>query len=112
MVWAKGALVCGLLVLLAAFALGTERQLSTSIMGRAQDCGPSISAPWLVSGTPGQATALGSASRDDERRTAAACSPVVRESREFIGVAMGTGGLLALVGWTAIRTPRDAEPTT
>lgn len=111
MIRAKAALVGGLLVLLAVFAIGTEKQLSVSVMGQTHDCGPSIPASWLVPGTPDQAQ-LGSAATDDEQRAAAACRPVIYRSRVLIGTTMGAGGLLALVGWTAIITRREAVPTT
>ena len=109
MVWAKAALVGGLLVLLAAFAFGTENQLSTSSTSQTQDCGPSISASWLVSGTADHAIGPGSEATDGERRAAAACGPVIRESRMLIVTTMGMSGLVALIGWTAIRTRREAE---
>lgn len=112
MIWAKAALVGGLLVLLGAFAIGTENKQSTSVRGQTQDCGPSISASWLVSGTPDQATQPGSAATSDERRAAAACRPVIHESRMQIVTIMGMGCLLALVGWTAIRTRGEAVPRT
>lgn len=109
MIWAKAALAGGLLVLLATFAIGTENQLSTSVMGHAQDCGPSISASWLVSGTPDR-TRPGAAATNDERRAAAACTAVVQESRVLIGTLMGFGCLVALVGGGAIRTRGEAAP--
>lgn len=93
----------GLLLVVAAFAIGTEKQLSASVMGQTQECGPSISASWLVSGTPDPRTEPGSAATDVERRTAAACSLVVRQSRVLIVTAIGMGGLIALAGWSAIR---------
>lgn len=111
MIWAKAALAGGLLVLLAAFATGTENHLSTSVMGQTQDCGPSISASWLVSGTPDH-TQPGSAATNDERRAAAACSPIVHESRVLIVTLMGLGCLLALVGGSAIRTRGEDAPRT
>jgi hypothetical protein len=89
MVWAKAALVGGLLVVLAAFALGTEHQTSTMVMGQEEGCGAAISASWLVSGTPDLKPA--------------ACGPVIRQSRVLVVGAMTVGGLLALVGWSAIR---------
>jgi hypothetical protein len=111
MIWAKAALAGGLLVLLAAFAIGTENQLSTSVMGQQQDCGPSISASWLVSGTPDQAQP-GPAATDDEQRAAAACEPVIHESRVLLMTIIGVGGLLALIGWTALFTRREPVPGT
>ena len=101
MSWAKVALAGGLFLLLAAFAVGTEHSLRASIGGQARDCGPPISASWLVSGTP-DLTRPGSAATDGDRRTAALCGPVVHESRLLLVTLMGAGGLLALVGWTAI----------
>ena len=111
MTWAKAALAGGLLVLVAAFGIGTENKLSASVMGQTQDCGPSISASWLVSGTPDRAQ-LGSAATSDERRAAAACGSVVHESRMLVVTTMGVGGLLALVGWTAILARRESLPGT
>ncbi len=111
MIWAKAAVAGGLLVLLAAFAIGTENKHSTSVTGQAHDCGPSISASWLVSGTPDQAQP-GSAATDEEQRAARACGSVINESRVLILTAMGVGGLLALVGWTAIVARREAVSVT
>lgn len=107
--WAKAALTGGLLVLLATFAIGTENDLSTPVMGETQDCGPSISASWLVSGTPDRAR-LTSTTTEDERRAARACEPVIHESRVLMLTMMGAGGLIALVGWTVMVTRR--EPVT
>lgn len=106
MIWAKAAVASGLLVLLAAFAIGTENGLSTSVTGQTHDCGSAISASWLVSGTPDQAQ-LGSTATEEEQRAARACGPVIHESRTLILTTMGVGGLLALVGWTAIVTRRE-----
>jgi hypothetical protein len=95
MVWTRIARVSGLLVLLAAFAVGTEQHRSTVVDGQRQDCGAAISASWLVSGTPDRAPA--------------ACGPVITESRVLLGAAMGAGGLLALVGLTSIRRRAETE---
>ena len=111
MIWAKAAVAAGVLVLLATFAIGTENELSTPVMGQPHDCGPSISAPWLVSGTPGQPR-TGPAAPDDEQRAAAACEAVVHRSRVLLMTSMGVGGLLALVGWTALVTRRRHVPGT
>jgi hypothetical protein len=111
MTWAKAALSGGLLVLLATFGVGTENMLSTSVMGQTQYCGSAIPTSWLMSGTAYQRQP-GSAATDDEKRAAAACGPVVHESRLFILTIMGVGGLLALVGWTAISTRREDVPRT
>ena len=111
MIWAKAALAGGLLVLLAAFAVGTENDLSTSVTGQTLGCGPPISASWLVSGTPDRVQP-GSAATDEEQRAARACGPVIRESRLLVLTTMGVGSLLALLGWTAISTRREAVPDT
>lgn len=108
MTWAKAALAGGLLVLFATFGIGTENTLSTTVMGQTQDCGPSIPGSWLMSGTD-QVPVL-TTPTSDERRVAAACSPVVRESRVLLLTISGVGGLLALVGWTAISTRSDTVP--
>lgn len=111
MIWAKAAVVGGLLVVFAAFAAGTENRLSAPVMGQTQDCGAAISASWLVSGTPDQAWDQDAATAGDEQRAAAACGHVIHESRVVILTTMGMGGLLAIVGWTASRTRGDAKPT-
>jgi len=110
MAWPHVALGCGPLVLLAAFAFGTENQLSTAAMDPVQDCGPAISASWLVSGTPDQLVGLDSSAIQDERRTAAACRPEIRQARVLVLTTMGMGDLLTLVGWTAVRARGEAEP--
>ena len=107
MTWARAALTGGLLVLLATFGIGTENELSTSVMGQNQHCGTSIPASWLMSGSPDEAQRL-SVATDDEKRAATACAPVVRESRVLMLTIMGVGGLLALVGWTAISTAGES----
>ena len=96
MVWARIALVSGLLLLLAAFAVGTEQQRSTVVDGQTLRCGPAIPASWLVSGTPAGAPA--------------ACGSVIQQSRWVLGTAMGVGGLLVLVGWTAPRSRTEDVP--
>ena len=106
MVWAKTALAGGLLVVLAAFAFGTEHHRSTLVMGHDVDCGAAISASWLVAGTPDPGLDPGPGATVEDRRAAAACSPVVRQSRVVILGAMGVGGLVALVGWTGLRGQR------
>ena len=111
MTWAKAALTGGLLMLLATFGVGTENELSTSVMGQTQHCGTAIPPSWLMSGNNDQAPPV-SAATDDEKRAATACGPVVHESRVLILTIMGMGGLLALVGWTAISTRRQAVPRT
>ena len=103
MKWAKAALAGGLLVLVATFATGTENGLSATAMGQTRDCGPAISASWLVPGTPDQAHP-GAAATHEERRAATACRPVIHESRVLTLTIMGVGGLLALVGWSSIST--------
>ena len=111
MTWAKAALAGGLLVLLATFAIGTENQLSTSVMGQTQYCGTPIPTSWLMSGT-GYQRQPGSVATNGEKRAETACGPVTRESRVLVLTIMGVGGLLALVGWTAISTRDEVVPRT
>jgi hypothetical protein len=111
MMWARAALAGGLLVLVTAFAIGTENKLTTSVMGQTQDCGPSISPSWLVSGTPDR-TQPASGATNDERRLAAVCSPVIHKSRVLIVTMSGFGCLLALVGVSAIRSRGEPAPRT
>jgi hypothetical protein len=110
MVWAKVAFAGGLFLLFAAFAFGTEDQRSTSQMEQSYDCGNSISASWLEPGTPDQTLNPGPGATADERRAADACRAVIHRSRVMILTTMGVGGLLALVGLTAIRERRDPKP--
>jgi hypothetical protein len=94
---AGAALAAGLLVVLAAFAWGTENETSTVLAGRTTDCGPAISASWLVAGTPDTTSGDG--------RLAEACRPVVQRARVGVLATMAAGALLALVGWSAHHEP-------
>lgn len=91
----KAALVAGLIVVLAAFAYGVEVTASTTVAGERVDCGPAISADWLVSGTPGG--------------TGRACEQVTQRARVGVLSTMAAGGLLALVGWTVLRAPGESR---
>lgn len=105
MVWAKVALVSGVLVVLAAFAVGTEVSRTATVDDHVQSCGSAISPSWLVPGTPDLSTTPAAAGSPDERAMAAACAPVIRESRTWVLTAMGFGALLALGGFSAVRQP-------
>ena len=94
MLRARAALAVGILVVLLAFAWGTENGTSTTVDGQHVDCGPAISASWLVSGTPGGAPA------------GSPCRPVIQRAQAGVLSTMAAGALLALVGWTAHREPR------
>ena len=109
MVWAKVALASGLLLLFAAFGLGTQPR-SVSVGNQTYYCGASIAASWLVPGTPDPTLDPGSAATADERRAAAACGRVIDQSRVAIFSTMGLGSLLALIGWTAIGERRERHP--
>lgn len=105
MVRARAAIGLGVLVVLAVFMLGTERQWSAQVGGETYDCGPSISASWLVPGTtdPGPDPAL----TTEQRRVATACDAVIDRSHVVVLGAMGAGGLLALAGWSAVSVRRE-----
>ncbi|PKH41949.1 hypothetical protein SAMN05192575_10654 [Nocardioides alpinus] len=107
MVWARAALVGGLLLVVVAFAVGTEVERSTVVSGRTHSCGPSIPASWLVSGTP-DPTTPGPTSTADERRVASACNVVMRASGLSILLATVLGALLAVVGWTGLARRRES----
>ena len=96
----QAALVAGLLVVLAAFAHGVESTASTTVAGQVVDCGPAISASWLVAGTPDR-------TYEGDRRVEDACGPVVQRARAGVLSTMAAGALLALLGWTALRGPRE-----
>ncbi|MDR7251055.1 multisubunit Na+/H+ antiporter MnhC subunit [Nocardioides sp. BE266] len=99
--WAKVALVSGVLVVLGAFGVGTEVSRSATMADHVQHCGSAISASWLVSGTPEVTTHPDA----EERAAAAACAPVIRQSQLLVLTAIGLGGLLAVLGATALRPP-------
>lgn len=98
--------MAGLLVVLAAFAYGVESTASTTVAGQAVDCGPAISASWLVAGTPDRTYDGELSTTDTDRRTADACAPAVQRARSGVLSTMAAGALLALLGWTALRGPR------
>jgi hypothetical protein len=108
MVWARVVLAGGLLLLVAAFGFGTQPR-SVPVDDQTYDCGAAIAASWLVPGTPDHTLSPGPAATADQRRTAAACNPVIHQSRVAILAAMGMGGLLVLVGWAAIRERRTSD---
>jgi hypothetical protein len=105
MVWVKVVLAGGLLLVFAAFGVGTQPR-SVSVGDQTYDCGAAIAPSWLVAGTSDDTLSPGPAATADQRRTAAACRPVIHQSRVGIFSAMGLGGLFALVGWTAMRERR------
>ena len=96
--------MAGLLIVLAAFAYGVEATTSTTVAGTDVGCGPAISASWLVSGTDDTRLAPPTAA---ERQAESACDPVVQRARAGVLSTMAAGALLALVGWTALREPRE-----
>lgn len=106
MVWARVALVSGLLLLAVAFAFGTEKQHSTS---GTDNCGTAISASLLVTGTPDQILTPGLGATTDQRQTAAACAPVIQEARVIVLTTMGAAGLLALAGLAGILEQRESD---
>ena len=97
--------MAGLVLVLAAFAYGVEGTASTTVAGQDVDCGPAISASWLVSGTPDRMNGAGLDTRGAERRAADPCRPVVQRARAGVLSTIAAGALLALLGWTALREP-------
>ena len=100
----RAALVVGVLVVLVAFAYGVENRASTTVAGQRVDCGPAISASWLVPGT--DSTRIAVLLTAAESDVMAACDAVVQRARIGVLSTMTAGALLALVGWTAMREPR------
>lgn len=107
MLRARAALAVGILVVLAAFAWGTENDTAAMVADKNLDCGPAISASWLVAGTPDRTSGGEVATTVDERRVAAGCGAAVQRARAGVLSTMAAGALLALVGWTAHRDPRE-----
>ncbi len=99
----RAALAVGLFVVLAAFAYGVESTASTTVAGETVDCGPAISATWLVAGTYDFELATTAA----DRRAADACGPAVQRARAGVLSTMAAGALLALLGWTALLGAAD-----
>ncbi len=107
MVRSRAALTVGLLIVLAAFAYGTEITSSTTVEGSRADCGPTISASWLVAGTPDATSGASLAtSLRPNAGTRQPADPVVQRGRAGVLATMAAGALLALVGWSAHREPR------
>jgi hypothetical protein len=108
--WAKVAVVGGLVLVLAGFGLGVEPS-SVTVDGHTYSCGSAIPQSWLMAGAePGQPERHATAR---ERRQAAACDAATR-GRDVSTLGMlALGSLLALVGWTALRErglPVPAQP--
>ena len=101
MTWARAAIAGGLLVLAAAFAFGTEPVSSTSVAHQRYVCDSVLPASWLVAGTPDPAPVKPQSGQD--RRAAAQCHAIVQRNRILMWGAIGVGGVVALVGWTALR---------
>ena len=99
----QAALVVGLFVVLAAFAYGVEGQASTTVAGQRVDCASAISGSWLLSGT--DYPRIAEPATSEERRAMVACDAAVQRARIGVLSTMAAGGLLALVGWTAMRGP-------
>jgi hypothetical protein len=102
-------IACGLLLVLAGFGIGTERQVSVATGALATDCGSAIPAWSLLPGTraPGDGPrTVGT----EQRATAETCAPVVREARLWVAAVMGLGTVVALAGLSAAqgRVPAPA----
>ena len=109
MVWAKVALVSGLLLFAVAFGFGTEDRKSASVSDQSYDCGAAISASLLVTGTPDQTLNPGPGATAEQRQASSACRPVIQRARVMTLTTMGAGGLLALLGWAGLREHRESE---
>jgi hypothetical protein len=107
MVRARAAVAVGLLLVLAAFVHGTENRTEATLGDRRLDCGPAITASWLVAGTPDTTYVAGARTAAEERRAVSACGPLVQQDRVGVLGIMGAGALIALVGWTAQRESPD-----
>jgi hypothetical protein len=112
MVWAKLLLAAGLVMLFAGFGFGTEQRPTTQVNGVIHSCDAAIPASWLVSGTPDGTTTQSRAATSEERRAVAACSAVTHRSRVLLVTTMGVGGLLAVIGWTALSEHRRSTTVT
>jgi hypothetical protein len=76
--------------------------------GQSLDCGAAISASWLLPVSLDR-TSPGPTATDDKRRTAAACGPVVREARVWVGSLVGFGALVVVVGGSAVSEHREVR---
>jgi len=114
--WAKAAIVGGLLLVGATFAVSvgdlrlphTADPAPTAPVGQhARGCGTLIPSSWLVAGTSGSAAPAPRTAA--ERRAAAKCATAVHRARMVMWGVMGLGALAVLVGWTALRE-REESP--
>jgi hypothetical protein len=106
--WAKVVLAGGLMLLLTGFGLGVEGT-ATSVNGQPHGCGRPIPMSWLdPSADPGAHSRP--ATTEHGRRVQAACQDAVEEARVRSWGALGLGGLLFVLGWTALRDRDERIP--
>jgi heme A synthase len=114
MTGAKSAVGLGLVVLVAAFCFGVDTPISATVAGRSYHCADVIPAGLLVSGQavgggPGAPDLRPPAERRLDARVAAACDPLQQRARWAVWGGLGLGGLVVLVGWTAVRERDDGR---
>jgi len=106
--WAKVVLAGGLIVMLVGFGSGVEAT-STSVNGQPHSCGRPIPLSWLdPSADPGPLSRP--ATTEHARRVQAACQDARVGARVRSWGALGLGGLLFVVGWTALRERDERIP--
>jgi len=110
--WAKVALAGGLMLMLVGFGLGVE-DTSTSVNGHPYSCGSPIPQSWLEPAV-GPGPLARPAGTERQRRFQAACRDTLLAARVPAWGALGLGGLLFVVGWTALRerdVPVPGQPS-
>jgi hypothetical protein len=106
--WAKAVLAGGLMLLLVGFGLGVE-DTATSVNGQPHSCGRPIPLSWLdPSAGPGPLSRP--VKTEHGRRVQAACQDTVEQARVRSWGTLGLGGLLFVVGWTALRERDERIP--
>jgi hypothetical protein len=101
--WAEAGVVLGLLLLALGFGVGIE-PVSVSAAGQSYDCGSSIPTSWFAGGSPTVVVPARSYA------VKARCGSALRGDRWLTWGLIGSGSLVALAGWTALREAADGRP--
>lgn len=106
--WAKVVLAGGLMLMLVGFGLGVEGT-STSVNGQPHGCGRPIPLSWLDPSADPRPLSR-PAITEHARRVQEACQGALGDARVRTWGALGLGGLLFVVGWTALRERDERIP--
>jgi hypothetical protein len=111
--WAKAAIALGLLLTVVGFCMGTDTPISTKVAGQSYGCHDVITSTMLVSGQPVDRRPVSDSQPPAERRLEALvdarCESLEHRAAWVVWGAIGTGAVILLMGWTAVRERDDAE---